>query len=205
MNEWKRRISEELANLGSLFNSNELAYLALTQKVEHAVRDKLAFALHRKWSNGDSLLVCREWSQKGRRVDLAVVKDSSPLVLMEVKAQYTFDILKRGKPHDYPELLRRDLKKLASLRTADTQVFTLLLATHTDGAPDKRYRKVVKYFSGVAGGAHRGICLEQARDQILTRLPDHPQAATDEIKAGKAFGTQVSVAYWLFGPYPNVV
>ena len=201
MSKWNRQLSEELANIGSLFHPNELAYLALTQKVEHAVRDRLAFALHRKLIEGDSLLVCREWN----RIDLALIQDSSPLVLLEVKAQYTFDILKAGVPHSYPELLLQDVQKIAPRCGANTEVFTLLLATHPYAAPDTRYRDAVKYYSDVVRYAKMGISLEQAEAEISKRLVGHPRAATGEIRGGNAFGVPVSVAYWLFGPYPNTV
>jgi hypothetical protein len=199
MSEWGPRLSQELGNLQALFHPNELAYLALTQKIEHAIRDRLAFCLHRKWAEQDSLLVCREWNH----VDVAVMKDSLPVLLLEAKAQYTFDILKKGKPHDYPDLLLNDIKKVSSRRNSDTEVFTLLLVTHPHGAPDHKYRAAVKYFPGVTRGATTGFSLDEAKAEIDRRLIGHPQAATDEIKGGNAFGVAVSVAYWLFGPYPN--
>lgn len=202
MSEWGPRLSQELGNLQALFHPNELAYLALTHKIEDAIRDRLAFCLHRKWAEQDSLLVCRDWND----VDVAVMKDSSPVLLLEAKAQYTFDILKTGKPHNYPDLLLNDIKKVSPRRNSDTEVFTLLLATHPHEAPDHKYRAAVKYFHDVARGAKRGISLEKAKAEIDRRLiGSHPQAATDVIRGGNAFGVAVSVAYWLFGPYPNGV
>ena len=131
------------------------------------------------------------------------MKDSLPVLLLEAKAQYTFDILKKGKPHNYPDLLLNEIKKVSSRRKPDTEVFTLLLATHPHGAPDHKYRAAVKYFPGVTRGAKTGISLEKAKAEIDRRLVGHPQADTGDIRGGKAFGVAVSVAYWLFGPYPR--
>jgi len=201
MDTWTQRLSEQLDSIGTMFQEGELAYLALTQKVEYAVRDKLAFALHRKWGERDSLLVCREWN----RIDLAILEDSSPQLLLEAKAQYTFDIVKHGVPHNYPDLLLRDVQKLSPRRLKHTEVFTLLLATHPHTAPERRYRDAVKYFADVARYASIPISTEQADAEIVRRLADHPLAKSGVIDGGSAFGIAVSVVYWLFGPYKNEV
>lgn len=52
------------------FEKNELAYLALTSKIEFPIRDKWAFLLHEKLSP-TGIIVAREW----KWIDLA----SSPL------------------------------------------------------------------------------------------------------------------------------
>lgn len=73
-----------LKDAGASFESGELSYLALTSKVEHAVRDRLAWALSKRGHR-----VAREW----RRTDLAVLNDAGdPLVALEAKATYTHDV-----------------------------------------------------------------------------------------------------------------
>ena len=196
---WKQRIKEKLDELDSLFQPDELAYLALTQKVEHAVRDKLAFALHAAFGERDAIQVCREW----RRVDLAVIKNADPLVLLEAKAYYTFDILKHGKPHDYPTWVLRDVEKLKTITTPGNEMFAHLLATHPHAPPRDQFRDAVKYFSSVSRYARSGIQLQDAQSAVRARLPDQPMIAEGTIPAGKAFDIEVTVAYWLFGPYQS--
>jgi hypothetical protein len=181
-----------------MFHPNELAYLALTQKVEHAIRDRLAFSLYSAWAERESLLVCREW----KRIDIAILKDSLPLALLEAKAQYTFDILRSGVPHNYPKLILNDVEKVFPRRTADTEVFTLLLATHPHGVPDKQYHAAIKYCPGIIRGSSIDAGLVEARDEVKRRLVGHPMVDDGEITGGSAFGIAVTVAYWLFGPYP---
>lgn len=201
MSKWIPRLSEQLKNMEALFSAGELAYLALTQKVEHVLRDKLAFALHCRWAEKESLLVCREWN----RVDLAVLDATTvPVFLLEAKAQYTFDIIKKGVDHDYPELLRQDVRKLIPRRHEQTEVFTILFATHAWSVPDKKYREAIKYFPGLARYAGTSS-MSEINDRISQRLVDHPIASHGQIDGGEAFGIPVCVAYWLFGPYSHAV
>ncbi len=71
------------------FGADELAFLALTSKVELPVRDRLAYALFERLPDR---LVAREW----KRVDLAVLARRPtpfPVMLLEAKALYTFDLV----------------------------------------------------------------------------------------------------------------
>ena len=74
-----------LADAGTSFERGELAYLAVTSKVELPVRDRFAWELHRRLEDR-SLLVAREW----RRVDLAVVREGDAVVVIESTALYAF-------------------------------------------------------------------------------------------------------------------
>ena len=196
MGMWATILSQHLSEIASSYRPNELAYLALTQKVEQTFRDSLAFSLYR--ALGDSMgLVCREW----RRFDLAVVRDSLPSLLLEAKAIYTFDIVTEGAQHGYPEQLRSDVEKALRRRVPETEVFTLLLATHVHEAPSQRCVQSVKYFNDVRKFALRGITIEDAKAEVGRRLSAHPLAAIGAIEAGVAFDVRASVAYWLFGPY----
>ena len=182
-----------LSGLATSYSSNQLAYLALTQKVEHTVRDMLAFQLHRLLSKRKGILVCREW----RRTDLAILQDHQPRLLLEAKAIYTFDITKNGAEHPYPQQLAEDIEKAENLGNEQTEILALLLATHPHDAPAAKYRSAIKYFGGVKkycnakakiAGAHKVL-----RDRVKLRLVQH-----GEIPGGRAFGVPVSVAYWLF-------
>lgn len=198
-------VAELLGELHSSFAPNELAYLALTQKVEHAIRDRLAFALHRRLGENTTPLVCREW----KRFDLAVLDGETPKLLLEAKAMYTFDIVKDGTPYPYPEFLQRDVAKAMNLKAAPSETFpevlTLLLATHPHDSPSKEYAQAVKYCGDIVKYARRGIDIPQADDEVKRRLSAHPRAAHSVIPGGSAFGMRVSVAYWLFGPYVDRV
>lgn len=135
-----KNITTALSALHTRFAPNELAYLALTQKVEHAIRDKLAFELHNNiqasppWTPSPSgFLVCREW----QRTDLAVIENDLQVNIIEATAIYTFDLFKSGVlPANYKSKLAKYIAKAKAISKLpshpDKAVYTLLLATHME-------------------------------------------------------------------------
>src|SRR5690348_7326338 len=107
MRNWDQEIAEAASEAFGAFALGELAYLALTSKIEHPIRDRMAFYLHSKFSGAGSI-VAREW----KRVDLAVIaSDGKPSCLVELKACYTFDALE--KEPWFLEPVSSDLVKIA--------------------------------------------------------------------------------------------
>jgi hypothetical protein len=188
-----------LKSLDGAYLPDELAYLALTQKVEHAFRDSLAFKLHQLLQAQPDLLVCREW----HRTDLAVVRDAQPLLLLEVKAIYTFDILKSGAQHPYPELLQQDIEKSQAWQiggnNSTLEVLALLVATRPHDPPSSAYREAVKYYGGVVKYATTSNNVAAAHAEVQRRV-NLSLVHHAEVQGGRAFGVGVSVAYWLFKP-----
>lgn len=196
-----------LKEVGASFAKSELAYLALTQKVEHAIRDKLAFNLHRRLEReSPDLLVCREW----KRADLAVVKCKKPLLVLEAKAIYSFDIVKSGAQHPFPKLVSEDLEKAAKHASSTPpdsplETFALVIATHPRTAPGAEYREAVKYFRNVKKYAVETNTFVNA-SQIMNQKMAHlglELLHKDEVNAGDAFGVDVSVFLWLYTPAHN--
>src|SRR5262245_20896226 len=113
------------------FAPNELAYLALTGKVENNVRDRVAWELNLKL---EDRVVARE----SRRRDLVVLEralDWSPVALLEAKALYSFDLV--WKAEFFVDLVRKDIDKARDERWKDklAEVFVLLIITHVDDDP----------------------------------------------------------------------
>ncbi|RYH70088.1 MAG: hypothetical protein EON54_01815 [Alcaligenaceae bacterium] len=191
-----------LQEVESSFQPDELAYLALTQKVEHAVRDKLAFKLHQSLSAvSPELMVCREWL----RADLAVVQHDRPLLILEAKAVYTFDICKSGAQHPFPELVAADLEKAARWASSappesPLETFALVIATHPHTAPSPQYRQAVKYFGGVVKYAVESNTYEAACKTMDQKMNHIERIHSCQVKAGRAFGVDVSVFLWLYKP-----
>lgn len=191
-----------LGEIGSAFPPDELAYLALTQKVEHAVRDKLAFKLHQRLiSVQPEALVCREWL----RADLAVLRSDKPVLILEAKAIYTFDIVKQGAHHPFPALVAADLEKAAAWSSAapddsPLETFSLVIATHPHTAPGAKYRQAVKYFGGVNKYAIESNTYEAACTIMSQKMAHVEQVYSCEVRAGKAFDIDVSVFLWLYKP-----
>jgi hypothetical protein len=199
-------LHEEIERLPELFEVGELAYLALTSKVELPIRDRLAFALYKRL---DQRLVAREW----KRVDLAVLAPdgSTPELLLEAKALYTFDLIGEAVWVDrYPKKVREDI---AALRNRSdlvewTQLFALVLATHPLSQAGPELRHVAKYSRGVgkaieALGDAEGV-LRGADAAIRAGLPEASDVVcTGEIPAGSAYGIEIAVPYWLIAASPS--
>jgi hypothetical protein len=184
------------------FAPDELAYLALTSKVELPIRDRLAWVLHTALPGK---IVAREW----RRTDLAVLDSSGtvPLALIEAKALYSFDVASsagRGTAY-FPGLVSGDITKARKLSREigqDPAVFALVFVTHPMGEPPN-LPNIIKYVSAIRGSARYGSPAK-VRDlaakhlgQALERLGP---VRNGQMDAGSAFGTPTAVDYWIVGP-----
>ena len=211
----EKLLTETIANLDSLFSKNELAYLALTTKIELPIRDKWAFKLY-ETLNPENIVVSREW----RRTDLAIIEDNSPKVLIELKAMYTFDaFFKQEDISGYAEKLFCDIKKSKDLcmkvyeeevqktkekgievEKRDTQIYSVLLATHPKGIIDKKMARVIKYSSAI-NRSLKEHSEKQVKDiankAVLRNLGNHEIITYGELDAGEAFGVKTSVLYWI--------
>jgi len=194
-------LKEELAGLAAAFNHGELAYLALTSKVEFPIRDRLAFRLHARLGGG-ATQVAREW----HRTDLAVFTGGVPSLLLEVKAMYSFDAIDSeiGLQNFHRQVLR-DRDKSLRPEASSAEIYALLLVTHPRGGCGETLDAVVKYRAGIQRGAKRGIerVREEAAAAVSKAFYDFRLITTGgSLDAGTAFGVPVSIDYYLFGPFP---
>ena len=198
---WSQRITEAMVSLGEEFSSNELAYLALTSKIERPIRDKLAYFLHRSFENHNNIDVAREW----RRVDLAVIVDRKPHILLESKAIYVFDIWDQETEwfvNDEKNSIKKDLEKLKNLPSGtDAEKLLLVLATDCDRPPKASLDRIVKY-GDLLRKYHKGKKTEdETRMQAKKRFGDFKYFSSGIISGGHAFDIKVDVHWWIFGPY----
>ena len=73
----EKELKQALLNIDKLFGKNELAYLALTSKIENPIRDKIAVYLNNKLYEKD-ILIAREW----KRTDIAAIKNGVAVSLI---------------------------------------------------------------------------------------------------------------------------
>lgn len=188
---------QALKDAGTSFEQGELAYLAITSKVEFPVRDRFAWELHRRLKDR-SLLVAREW----KRADIAVVREGDAIVVIESTALYAFDVLREPGLHKYRAKVTSDLAKAATL-APHADAYALVLCTHVLGeiAPPLR-RWVVKYSSGIIGAAksHGPVGQEAARQSLGGELSQLGPSDCREIPSGSVWGLDVIVDAWLVGP-----
>lgn len=195
-------LEAELASVERRFDENELAFLALTSKIELPIRDRLAYALFRALPG---CRIAREW----RRVDLAVLSCDEvpvPLMLLEAKALYSFDLVGANSwVERYPAKVERDLAKLRDLPNvpAEAKRFALVLVTHPAGPIGSQLKHVAKYASGIAKAVKdRGdadAVAEEARRCLDFRLKGLGTLRTGVIPAGEAYDVPLEIQYWLVG------
>lgn len=188
----KQIIEIALAELDTEFNSNELAYLGLTGKVELQIRDKLAYVLHRDYLNQGFDSVVREW----KLVDLALMTNEVPQLLLEAKAIYVGDFL-TSSWKKFVHSMHKDFYKCQQL-SPSTPFLTLLIATEmTSPVPNSPQ---IKYRSVCNKPFKTGLTAENLAKQYencVQSLFKNVDSTYGYWKAGEAYGVGVNVHYWL--------
>ena len=193
--------------LEGTFEPEELAYLALTSKVEGPLRDRLAFRLRQRLDRESGLAVAREW----KRFDLAVVTEAGEAqLLLEAKAMVSFDLWENPRKFQgYCASDREKMLEAASRAESWPTLLTLAFVAHPHRPHDipKHWDGVVKYLGRMRRHAEKSMDDAEAEILRVFPAPAFPPIASGRIHGGCAFGTVVSVLYGLFGPYgqPSVV
>ena len=200
------KLIDSLHDLTGEFQPNELAYLALTSKIEGPLRDRWAYSLHQALS--PEHVVAREWpgprtSGKRRRADLAIVAHGSAHAIIELKAIYSFDVI-NSRHKEFIEWLRTDGEKWSDCASAS--IYTVLLVTHPDGEVAGHYERIVKYVPEINRAVHKCGSPEKvkARAKASLRGDLGTDVVCGELCGGRAFGTSLSVL-WFVGRCPTSV
>ena len=194
---WSRRVAEAMGSLERDFSQDELAYLALTSKVELPIRDRLAYSLHRHFGNIDGALIAREW----KRDDLGIIIDQKPRLLLEAKAMYVLNIWD-GYRIKFLNSVKKDLADLKE-KYSDNNVEKLLLVLATDcyPNPEKHLDDVVKYSYAIRNYYKNRKSADEIQRSAEDMFCEFEHFSSGRISGGHAFGMEVGVYYWLFGPY----
>ena len=202
---WSRRVADTMASLGQEFAQDELAYLALTSKVENPIRDRLAYLLHQKYGEEGNIFVAREWTEPKKitgvgieRVDIAIIdEEKRPLLLLEITAMYnSYNLFKRNQ-QGFPDKVRKDVEKLKRYPSKYKleKIAMILVPNHTNSCP-RDLEGVIKYRLW----NHTIRCKGELRKAIKSNFKfKHFDSGC--VVGGRAFGIGVDVHYWLFGPY----
>lgn len=195
------QLAVALQEIGCEFEDNELAYLAITSKIESPFRDQLAYHLHKRHA-GAGYMIAREWTPPDQkfRIDLAVFGPcGQPNCFVELKAMYTYDAL--GNSERFQKLTFADEEKVRAHAPPETTVYSLLLATHLSDAIEHRYERIIKYAKPVnralnSHGGDAGV-RQKAISAVAVKLGSRNLVKRGEVPGGRAFGAEVSVLYWL--------
>jgi hypothetical protein len=195
----KTEIIKIVSEIQDEFAKDELAYLAVTSKIENPLRDKIAFALHK--SLNQDYLICREWQRvKGNRTDLAIIegKENEPKLLIEFKARSV-----PGYSSTYTDHLLSDLKKMAKVADDSTALYCIFFNTCIEKRIDSKFIKAVKYLNRINNRINEEKTIQEMIDEYwveyLKGLPKNKYKKI-EIQAGDYYKTPVSIITYIYGP-----
>lgn len=210
---WSRHVADSMESLGQEFSQDELAYLALTSKIELPIRDQLAYSLQQRFGNNHDAKIAREWKgdftnewkekveRNWKRIDLAVTVDQQPRLLLEAKAMYTFDICNKRKSW-FLTSINKDQKDLQNLALGPAvEKLILVLATDCDQAPTEALDGVVKYSSDLRRYDKFRKTEEELQQLSKERFSELNFFSSGRIPGGQVFDMDVRVYYWLFCVY----
>ncbi len=204
---WSQRIVDAMGCLGDEFRENELAYLALTSKVENPIRDRLAYSLHRAFGEGRDLCFAREWTmpgnmkkakgKRGGRLDLTIFQNEVPRLFLELKSMYSFDMYTRYADRQYPEQVGNDMTKMNNYNSShEIQKIAIILITDPVQKPEKCLDHIIKYSRWIR--QFHEETKEGLEKAVECNFSDFESLASGFIDGGRAFGIDVTVRYWCF-------
>jgi len=168
------------------------AWVAVTGKPELFVRDHLGADLS---AHNPDLIVSREWNKH----DLVLLdQDVNPLVVIEGKALYDFDLLDRSITRRYQKSLAIDRQKLMD-RDAPQSFMTLLMTSIRNPIPES-LRRVTKYSSGINKGLKKygADLMPNAVTEARHFLGEFGDIVHEtELVSGTAVGCEVHIWLWL--------
>jgi hypothetical protein len=194
-------LSNALVKLTAQPISNELAFLALTSKVELPVRDRLSFAIA-QMLEAEGSLVSREWKE---RVDIAVLSSSrEPEALIELKCMYSFDIFSSAGERRFQSAVEGDRLKLKRITTKysmkQASMYVLVLVTHPLSAPNAEYSGIIKYLKQIRNANQ--WTSKEVNAKLASSFGNF-LVSTGCIPCGSWLGTQVEVHYALHRVYAD--
>jgi len=205
----EQTILEAIERAARSFADSELAFLALTSKIERPFFDRLAFHLH--CLAQPSCAVAREWpvpGSSGCRADLALLSNAGPVALLEGKAIYTFDPTRnRASNTGFVDRMQSDLDRLESARLSSADVYCLLLATHPCSPVPEERGVLIKYPKKINSAFRRigneAEIYELADRMVRENTDDGALRGSGRVPGGTALGISVDLAWWLFGPFQS--
>jgi hypothetical protein len=186
---------------------DDLAYLALTSKIEHQIRDQLALSMQIALRH-TPYFVHREW----HRTDLAITKGSHAKLLVEIKSMATADVSKAEitSDRDYRKALQRDLDKMHKT-----------IAKYDPGSPPTPLGALILtavHLPKGLGESGRALHKDDRLTKLYSEKNDFRRQCLLNISAFAghmtpawtmvtgswtlhALGEEVEVLNWLFGPF----
>lgn len=199
-------IKEFLGSAGKPVLKN-LAYWALTSKIEEPFRDQFAAWLFNRHKNH---IVSREFTDKKiKRVDLAILdKDAQPLGAAEFKACYTFNLVDEaeGKKRRYQDRILDDYNKHKKLKHGVPVSYVLLAVNvHNREKPGQntghlKYWNDVSRFLNTHAPYDPKKLFEVSKKYLKAAFEKKPISlkSSGQVPLGTAYGITISLDYFVF-------
>ena len=199
-------IKNILENVCQKFNKNELAYLAMTGKIENPLRDKIAFELHTNFNT--QALVCREWKgpNENNRTDIAIIDKvtKEPKCLIELKAHSTPRYEK-----EYGKFMLNDLRKMRTKADENTELYYIFFnnAIETEGIIDESFSSSIKYSHLInkAISKQNSSDIAQTIETAWSRYIAENTLSINKIEkvkinCGEYYNWTISIITYIYGP-----
>lgn len=202
-----RKIINSIKSVLDDFSENELAFLAMTSKIENPLRDRIAFQIHK--NSQDDYFVCREFrkkiNNKYHATDLAIIdrKNLAPKALIEFKAQS-----KPGYEPKYSRHMNNDLFNLKNSADKNSELYFIQFTNLplTKKPFDKKFITSIKYYNVINSQISKSENLEKSIDNawethITTNNLSHLQTTKIKLEAGKYYDYQLKIIVHVLGPF----
>ena len=160
-NKYGKLLKNIIRSIEKNYQTDELAYLSLTSKIENPLRDKIAFELQK--SVGKNKIVCREWTNNRlskAKADIAILDiNGIPECVIEFKAHSSITGI-----GEWSNCLIKDIRKNQELYKQTEMIF-VLFANFVNGLPKNQiFNQSIKYYDSISKSVNRKYSLENQKE-----------------------------------------
>ncbi|HWB27301.1 MAG TPA: hypothetical protein VG738_17625 [Chitinophagaceae bacterium] len=204
---FKDKLLAIISGIEKTFHVDELAYLAVTSKVENPLRDRIAFSLYSQM--GKDLLVNREWRAQNSksRADIAITDFKNTVKYMIEFKAHSAPSYEKG----YSELIRADLKKMYNTANDSTELYFVLFFNHIQSIRtiDRKFENSIKYY----GLINKALEHQEFKLDMSTYIKRHWERHLEDIglpltmssvtiiSAGRYHDMPVFIHSYVIGPF----
>ena len=181
-------------SIDKTYQKDELAYLALTSKIENPLRDKIAFELQKELK--ENIIVCREWTNNRKnksKADIAILDiNGKPECIIEFKAHSSISGIGQ-----WSNSLIKDIQKNQKLYNQIEMIF-VLFANFVNEIPKNEVfnNHSIKYYDSISKSVDRKVTLEKQKEtwgKSLTKRNVISDSTNYILDAGKYQDIKVQV------------
>lgn len=160
-NKYGTLLKSIISSIHKNYQTDELAYLSLTSKIENPLRDKIAFELQK--SIGKEKIICREWTNNRlskSKADIAILDVYGiPECIIEFKAHSSITGI-----GEWSNCLIKDIKKNQKLYKQTEMIFVLFANFVNELPKNEVFIHSIKYYNSISKSVNRKYSLENQKE-----------------------------------------